>query len=100
DAESWRPVVADVTARAVAEVPDGATVEAKGLTVTLHWRRQPSAAGWARAFASREGAAAGLVAQDGRMSLELRPPGDGDKGAVVRRLGSGWAAVACFGDDL
>jgi trehalose 6-phosphate phosphatase len=100
DAEPWRSVVADVTARAVAEVPDGATVEAKGLTVTLHWRRQPGAEGWARELAARESAATRLVAQDGRMSLELRPPVDSDKGAVVRRLGSGWAAVACFGDDL
>ncbi|HEY1733748.1 MAG TPA: trehalose-phosphatase [Acidimicrobiales bacterium] len=100
EAESWRPVIADVTARAVAEVPDGATVEAKGLTVTLHWRRWPAAAGWARELAARESAATGLVAQDGRMSLELRPPVEADKGSVVRRLGAGWAAVACFGDDL
>jgi trehalose 6-phosphate phosphatase len=99
-AAAWRPTVADVTGRAVAEVPDGATVEAKGLTVTLHWRRRPDAEGWARAFARRELATTGLVGQDGRMSLELRPPVDGDKGAVVRRLGSGWSAVACFGDDL
>ncbi len=100
DAEAWRPVVADVTARAAAAVPDGATVEAKGLSVTLHWRRRPDAEGWARELAARELAATGLVAQDGRMSLELRPPVDGDKGAVVRRLGAGWAAAACFGDDL
>ncbi|HVX23046.1 MAG TPA: trehalose-phosphatase [Acidimicrobiales bacterium] len=99
-AEPWRPVVADVTRRALAEAPPGAEVEPKGLTVTLHWRRRPDAEGWATRFARREGAATGLLAQPGRMSVELRPPVDADKGTVVRRLAAGWAAAACFGDDL
>lgn len=99
-AESWRPVVADVTGRAQAEAPPGAEVEPKGLTVTLHWRRHPDAERWAVGFADREAASTGLVVQPGRMSVELRPPVDADKGTVVRQLAVGWAAAAFFGDDL
>lgn len=100
EAAAWRPVVAEVTGRAASEAPSGAEVEAKGLTVTLHWRRRPDAEGWARAFCDRETARTGLAVQPGRMALELRPPVAADKGTVVRRLAVGHAAVACFGDDL
>jgi trehalose 6-phosphate phosphatase len=100
EAAPWRPVVAEVTRLAVAEAPPGAEVEAKGLTVTLHWRRHPETEPWARRFADRETARTGLVGQPGRMALELRPPIAVDKGSVVRRLAPGHAAVGCFGDDL
>jgi trehalose 6-phosphate phosphatase len=99
-AEQWRPVVAEVTSLAEEEVPDGAEVEPKGLTVTLHWRRHPQAEGWARAFSERQTARTGLVVQAGRMALELRPPVADDKGSVVRAWAPGHAAAACFGDDL
>jgi trehalose 6-phosphate phosphatase len=75
-------------------------VEPKGLTVTLHWRERPDLAPWAQRFATRTEAATGLVAQPGRMALELRPPIDADKGTVVSRLAVGHRAIACFGDDL
>jgi trehalose 6-phosphate phosphatase len=100
EAERWRPVVTEVTARALQGCPAGAGVEPKGLTVALHWRNRPDAQAWATAFARAEAAETGLIVQPGRMALELRPPIDTDKGTVVRRLGRGHAAVACFGDDL
>jgi trehalose 6-phosphate phosphatase len=96
----WRPVVAEVTRRALAEAPDGLGVEPKGLTVTLHWRGRPELADWAEAFVARTRAVTGLQAQAGRMALELRPPVSADKGTVVSRLAPGHDAVACFGDDL
>jgi trehalose 6-phosphate phosphatase len=96
----WVPVVALVTGRALAEEPGGAEVEAKGLSVTLHWRRRPQAESRALAFAEREARRTGLVAQAGRMAVELRPPVEVDKGTVVRRLAAGHAAAAYFGDDL
>jgi trehalose 6-phosphate phosphatase len=99
-AAAWRPVVAEVTRQAVGEAPEGADVEAKGLTVTLHWRRSPETERWARRFAARETARTGLVPMPGRMALELRPPVHTDKGVVVRRMAAGRAAVGCFGDDL
>lgn len=100
DAERWRPVVARVTADARRHAPGGLGVEDKGLSVTLHWRLEPSAEPWARRFAGQAVSEQGLVAQPGRMALELRPPLATDKGTVVERLGRGWAVVACFGDDL
>lgn len=100
EAARWRPVVAEVTRLAASEVPPGAEVEPKGLTVTLHWRRRPEAEGWARSFCQRETARTGLVVQAGRMALELRPPVHDDKGTVVRAMAPGHAAAACFGDDL
>lgn len=99
-AAAWRPVVAGATARAAGEAPPGVEVEAKGLTVTLHWRGRPDAEPWARRFSEAEAARSGLRAQPGRMALELRPPVAADKGTVVRDLAPGHHAAACFGDDL
>jgi trehalose 6-phosphate phosphatase len=100
DARSWEPVIADAVARAQAEAPTGVYVEPKGLTVTLHWRNAPGSGPWAHSFAAREEEERGLRAYPGRMSLELRPPVDVDKGTVVRSLVEGMRAVAVFGDDL
>jgi trehalose 6-phosphate phosphatase len=100
DARAWVPVIADAVARARAEAPAGIYVEPKGLTVTLHWRNAPESGTWAHAFASREKKERGLRVYPGRMSLELRPPVDVDKGTVVRSLVEGMRAVAVFGDDL
>lgn len=100
EAASWRPVVGEATVQAAEEAPAGVEIEAKGLTVTLHWRGRPDAEPWARAFADRQRARTGLVAQPGRMALELRPPVAADKGTVVRDLAPGHDAAACFGDDL
>ena len=100
DARPWEPVIAEIAARARAEAPAGVHVEPKGLTVTLHWRHAPEAGPWATAFARRQEQAHGVRAGPGRLSLELRPPLDVDKGTVVRSLASGMAALAVFGDDL
>ena len=100
DARPWEPVIADAVARARAEAPAGVYVEPKGLTVTLHWRNAPEAGPWAHSFAAREEEERGLRVYPGRMSLELRPPLDVDKGTVVRSLVEGMRAVAVFGDDL
>lgn len=99
EAERWRPVVEEATRHARAAVPPGAEVEEKGVTVTLHWRRAPAAAAWGEAEA-RRAEAAGLVAQPGRMAVELRPPVGADKGTVVARMAAGYGVVAFFGDDL
>jgi trehalose 6-phosphate phosphatase len=100
DARPWEPVIAATVARARAQAPDGVYVEPKGLTVTLHWRNAPEAGAWAHEFAAREEAGGGVRVYPGRMSLELRPPIDVDKGTVVRSLVEGMRAVAVFGDDL
>jgi trehalose 6-phosphate phosphatase len=100
DVGPWASVFADVVAEGRAEAPADVYVEPKGFTVTLHWRNAPAAGPWALAFAARQEKERGLRAYPGRLSLELRPPLDVDKGTVVRSLVGGMRAVAVFGDDL
>lgn len=102
-AEEWRKVVAGSVARLESGVPAGVTIEAKGLIVTVHWRRDPDRAETAIGLAEAEAAATGLEPHRGRMSIELRPPLTIDKGSVTAQLvaGAAGAAGACFvGDDL
>jgi trehalose 6-phosphate phosphatase len=100
DARSWTAVIEAAVADARAEAPAGVYVEPKGLTVTLHWRHAPAAGPWAADFAARQEDVRGLRVHPGRLSLELRPPLDVDKGTVVRALVQGMEALAVFGDDL
>jgi trehalose 6-phosphate phosphatase len=100
DVSSWEPVMAGVVERARAAAPSGVRVEPKGLAVALHWREAPQGAPWVTAFAAGEERTHGLRVQEGRMSVELTPPVEVDKGTVVRSLGDGMRAVAMFGDDL
>lgn len=97
--DRWRPIMAELAARAEREAPHGASVEHKSLGFTLHFRGAPEAGEWAREFAARE-RDAGLVIQPGRMAVELRPGIESDKGTVVVALAGGCRAACCFGDDL
>ncbi len=100
EAELWRPVLAEAAQRAEASAPTGARVERKGLAVTLHWRDRPEHEGWGTAEAGRLAAELGLVAHPAKMSFELRPPLEMDKGKVVAELAAGFATVAFLGDDV
>jgi trehalose 6-phosphate phosphatase len=96
------PAVARVSAR-VAPRP-GVWVEEKGLSTTFHYRNA----------ADREAArdrlladlgdveSEGLVVRPGRMSVELRPAGAGDKGTALDELVSRHAlrGIVVLGDDV
>lgn len=99
-AEPWLPVVVDVAARLQAGAPTGVLVEAKGATVTVHWRRAPATETWVAGRVAEAALRSGLVPHLGRASIELRPPLDIDKGTVVRQLTSGCRAACFLGDDL
>jgi trehalose 6-phosphate phosphatase len=99
DAIAWEPVVAAVADRAEAELPEGAGIERKGLSVTLHVRRRPELEDSVRAWATSVAGETGLALHGARRSYELRPPVDVDKGAAVRGLAEGLAAVCYVGDD-
>jgi len=99
-AAPWCPGVEEVAEALRRRAPPGVGVEAKGLSVTVHWRRAPGAEAWVREAVAAAAARTGLRPHEGRRSLELRPPVPTDKGSVVRRLGSGRPVVGCFGDDL
>ena len=68
----WREVVDDVASQAAAGGPDGMRVEAKGLSLTLHYR----------------------------MSYELHPPIQVDKGTTLVELADGLSSVCFLGDDV
>ncbi len=95
----WRTVIDDVTARASDELPEGVVVEHKGLALTLHYRQQPGAREVIETWAAGIAATTGLRSEASRMSVELNPPLDVDKGAVLTELAEGLERVCYFGDD-
>jgi len=97
---------ADAVRDALAQIPDlpGVIAENKGLSATIHFRNAPDplAAGARVREALERAAPAGVAVRPGRMSLELRPAGAGDKGtatrAVVERYGL--RGLVVLGDDV
>ena len=96
---AWRDVVASAADAAEAEAPPGVDIERKGLSVALHTRRHPEGYSWALGWASERAASTGLVAQEGRLVVELLPPVPTDKGTIVEELAASLEAVCFFGDD-
>ena len=96
---AWREVVADTATRAEAKGPAGMRVENKGLSLTLHFREAPEIADEVAEWAAAEATRSGLVARTARMSIELHPPIDSDKGSAVEKLARGLTAVLYAGDD-
>jgi trehalose 6-phosphate phosphatase len=99
-ADRWRGALQEAERRAAASAPPRVRLEPKGLGLTLHWREAPEQRAWAAGFAREQARALGLEVSCGRMSLELRPPGVGDKGTVVEELCAGLEAACFLGDDL
>ncbi|WP_213452714.1 trehalose-phosphatase [Rhizomonospora bruguierae] len=97
---AWEPTMAELADLARAELPEGAGVEYKRLSVALHYRRAPhlrdAVERWGRAQADRLGA----TAQGGRMVVELKPPVRLDKGTVLHRALNGFDCAWYFGDDV
>ena len=100
DADRWRAVIDDVATRARDGGPVAMVVEDKGLSMTLHYRNDPSIADDVAALAESIAADTGLGARPAKMSVELHPPIDTDKGSVVRDVATGASAVLYVGDDL
>ena len=97
-ARSWAPVISEVVAEARNLFPSG-SVEAKGLSLTVHHRRHPGLAGEMKAWAGAVARSRGLDARPARRAFELHPPIDADKGTIVAELSRGLHRVAYVGDD-
>ncbi len=95
----WREVIDDVVATSIARGPAGMRVETKGLSLTLHYRGAPHLAHDVQAWAEQQGARSGLLVRPARMSFELHPPIEVDKGTTLLGLAEGLSAVAYIGDD-
>lgn len=99
-ATGWRPVVAEVVSAARSELSDAVTVEDKGLSVTLHYRTAPREATAVETWAAGAASKWGMEARGAKMSVELHPPIEVDKGTAVTELLDG-STTACFvGDDV
>jgi trehalose 6-phosphate phosphatase len=97
---AWREVIDDVAAHAEAAGPRGMLVERKGLSMTLHYRSRPDLEDEVRRWADGESRRSGLVSRPARMSVELHPPIDVDKGTALLEVAEGLAAVCFIGDDV
>lgn len=97
---TWREVIDDVASSSAANGPAGMRVEEKGLSLTLHFRTRPDIADDVRAFAEKQGARSGLQVRSARMSYELHPPIDVDKGTALLELTRDLATVCFIGDDV
>lgn len=95
----YRSVVDEVARLAEGAAPAGVVVERKGFSVTLHVRTSPAHTEWARSWAAATAHTFDLAVHDGRMSFELRPPIDVDKGTVVTSMVEGMGAACFLGDD-
>jgi trehalose 6-phosphate phosphatase len=97
---AWREVIDDLAAIARDRGPAGMRVEAKGLSLTLHYRETPELAVEVREFAERQAERSGLRSRPAKMSFELHPPIECDKGTALRAHADGLAAVCFVGDDV
>lgn len=82
----------------------GVRVERKGLSATVHVRNAPDPEAARRRVLGALEPVAGpaVVIRPGRMSLELRPAGAGDKGSAVRSVAGryGLRGLLVLGDDV
>lgn len=99
EAAPWREIVEEVASAGESALPAGISLERKGLCLTVHHRRDPSRAEESRAWVEAKAEETGLVVHPARMSFELRPPLERDKGTVLAEAASGRRQVCFLGDD-
>lgn len=97
---AWREVMEDVAVTSRSIGPAGMLVEPKGLSITLHYRTRPEIGPDVVAFARAQAERAGLEARPAKMSMELQPPIETDKGKVIDDWCAGASCVLFAGDDL
>lgn len=97
---TWVPRIRDLTDRARRELPDAVRVEYKRLSVALHFREAPHLEGDVEAWSREQEARHEVIAQRGRMVVELKPPIRRDKGDVLRGEIGDLACAWYFGDDI
>jgi trehalose 6-phosphate phosphatase len=99
DAVPYLPLIEQIVEEARAAFPT-ALVENKRLSCALHFRTtpqlEPAIEQWTRGQAAQHG----LKRLYGRKVIELKPPVDTDKGAVVSAAAASLAGAWYFGDDL
>lgn len=97
---AWREIIADVALKVGQVGPECMRVEPKGLSLTMHYRGHAEIEADVVALALAQANRSGLVMRPARMSVELHPPIDSDKGTVVERYTAEATAALFAGDDL
>jgi trehalose 6-phosphate phosphatase len=97
---AWREVTDDIAHLAAERGPAGMRVEDKDLSITLHYRGHPEIEAEVLAWAEKQAARSGLVVRPAKMSFELHPPIEADKGTALLDLVEGLTAVCFIGDDI
>ena len=97
---AWREVIDDVTASSAAHGPPGMHVEPKGLSLTMHYRGAPEIGDAVRDWVESQAARSGLEVRRAKMSYELHPPINVDKGTLLEELAEDLHNVCFFGDDV
>jgi trehalose 6-phosphate phosphatase len=92
-------------ARILGRVPPaaGVSVEDKGVSATVHYRTAPDPEAARRSIVEAIGEPGeGVELRPGRMSVEIRPVGLGDKGAATRQIVErfGLRGAVVMGDDV
>lgn len=87
-------------AEARARAPRAVIVEAKGIALTLHWRKAPADKDASIALGRELAERHGLHAREGKMAIELVPDPTQDKGEAIRSFFSELAAGCVLGDDV
>jgi len=100
EAERWREVVTAVGTEGREQLPAGVLVEAKGLSLTVHYREAPEAEPAVLAWAGEAARTSGLELRSAKRSVELHPPLSVDKGTSVVALSEGCRTVVYLGDDV
>lgn len=99
EAEPYRSTVRELVADATSTFGP-AVVEAKGLSMTLHYRSDESLASPMRAWVAEQAERSGMEQRPAKRSFELHPPIRRDKGTALIELAGGLDPVAYVGDDL
>ena len=101
DTARWRVAVQESVRDLSDRLPDGAAVEDKGASLTVHYRAAPTQADRVTAAAREVATGTGLELRHAKMSIELHPPVRVDKGTVLADLSERHGGPVCFiGDDL
>jgi trehalose 6-phosphate phosphatase len=99
EAEPYRATVRELVEQATARF--GADmVEAKGLSMTIHYRSDPELVAPMRDWVSEQAERTGMDQRPAKQSFELHPPISRDKGTVLLELAEDLDPVAYIGDDL
>jgi len=99
EAEKWRQVIDSLTEVAIHEF-GAPLVEHKGLSLTVHYRRDSDRAEAMGAWADKQAEVVGLEARTAKQSFELHPPIGRNKGTAILDLANSLDPVAFVGDDV